>query len=47
MQLLLQEHFICGAHVEQCSMHVQEVLENKNRSTSDGIRQFYGWLFSS
>ena len=28
----------------KCSIVVHEVLENKNRATSDGIGQFYGWL---
>ena len=43
--LLLQEPFISGIHVEQCSMFVQELFENKNRVTSDVICQFYGWSF--
>ena len=42
--LLLQQLFIGGAHVEQCSMFVQELLlQNKNRATSDAIGQFYSW----
>ena len=36
--------FISSAHVEQCSKFVRELLENKNRTTSDVIGQFYGWL---
>ena len=40
--LLLQQLFIGSAHVEQCSNFVLELLENKNRITSDVICQFYG-----
>ena len=43
--LLLQMLFIGRDHVEQCTMFIQELLENKNRATSDVICQFYSWLF--
>ena len=36
--------FIGSAHVEQCSMFIQVLLEN-NRAKSDVIRQFYGCFF--
>ena len=39
--LLLQR----TAHIEQCSKFVQELLKNKNRTTSDIIGHFYGRLF--
>ena len=44
-KLTVTQLFIGSAHVEQGSKFVQELLENKNRSTSDVIGQFYGWLF--
>ena len=40
-KLLFQPLFIGCAHVEQCSMFVQELLENTNRSSPDVIVQFY------
>ena len=44
-KLTVKSLFIGSAHVEHGSKFVQELLENKNRSTSDVIDQFYGWLF--
>ena len=41
---LLQQRFIGGYHAEQCSMLVQELLENESQATSDVRDQFYGWL---
>ena len=42
--LTVQQLFVDGDHVEQCSMIVQELFETKNRATSNVICQFYGWL---
>ena len=42
---LLQQLLVGSAHVERCSKFVRQLLENENRTISDVIGQFYGWLF--